>query len=548
MPRHRNRQPSAPDTGTCSRLHLAEAIPCRRRDPAAGMLLLLAILLCNGCAMVGPDFTAPEAETSEQWTDDKTAGISQQHADYSVWWKVFNDPILDTLIGSAYKQNLSLQIAGLRVLEARAQLGIVTGSLYPQLQQSSGSYSYNRGRETPLTDKYFNAAAAGFDAAWELDFWGKFRRGVESADANLLASVASYDDVLVTLTAEVARNYVLIRVLEERIRVARQNIRIQERSLELTTAQFESGSVTELDMQQATTQLRNTQASIPNLTISLDRARHALSILLGMPPQDLEGMLGSGGDIPTAPAEVAVGIPAELLRRRPDIRQAELQAAAQSSQIGIAHAELLPSFSLFGSFGWSVNDAGNDDLGDLFDSNSFRFSTGPSFQWKILNYGRLKNQVRVQDARLEQLLVNYENAVLGASAEVKDAISGFLNSKLEAQYRQQSAAAAKRSSDLSLLQYTEGITLYQSVLDTNRQLVAQQDTYAQARGNIATNLIALYKALGGGWETRQGGDFVPEATRQKMGERTDWGDLLEVPKDQLPSRKPGADPWRSPDW
>jgi NodT family efflux transporter outer membrane factor (OMF) lipoprotein len=512
------------------------------------ILLLLATLLSGGCAMVGPDFNAPEADINAQWAEQETAGISREHADYSEWWRVFNDPVLDALIATAYRQNLSLRIAGLRVLEARAQLGVVTGALYPQVQQASGSYSYNRGRKTPLTDQHFNAAAVGFDAAWELDFWGKFRRGVESADANLLANVASYDDVLVTLTAEVARNYVLVRVLEERIRVARQNIAIQERSLELTTSQFESGSVTELDMQQSTTQLRSTQASIPALSTSLDRARHALSILLGMPPQDLEDMLGSGGDIPMAPAEVAVGIPADLLRRRPDIRQAELQAAAQSAQIGIARAELLPSFSLFGSFGWSVNDSGQDDIGDLFNSNSFRFSTGPSFQWKILNYGRLKNQVRVQDARLEQLLVNYENAVLGASAEVKDAISGFLNSQLEAQYRQQSAAAAKRSSDLSMLQYTEGITLYQSVLDTNRSLVAQQDTYAQARGNIATNLIALYKALGGGWETRLGDAFVPEATRRKMDERTDWGDLLEIRDENIPARQPDTDLWRRPDW
>jgi NodT family efflux transporter outer membrane factor (OMF) lipoprotein len=513
---------------------------------AVGALMSLATLLAGGCAMTGPDFSAPGANIDQQWTDDATAGVRKEHADYSQWWKVFNDPVLDSLVATAYKQNLSLQIAGLRVLEARAQLGVVTGSLYPQLQQASGSYSYNRGRETPLSDQHFRAAAAGFDAAWELDFWGKFRRGIESADANLLANIASYDDVLVTLTAEVARNYVLVRVLEERIRVAKDNIRIQQRSLELTTAQYDSGSVTELDKQQATTQLRNTQASIPALTISLDRARHALSILLGMPPQDLEQLLGSG-DIPTAPAEVAVGIPAELLRRRPDIRQAELQAAAQSAQIGIAQAELLPSFSLFGSFGWSVNDAGQDDLGDLFDSNSFRFSAGPSFQWKILNYGRLKNQVRVQDARLEQLLVNYENAVLSASAEVKDALSGFLNSKLEAQYRQESAAAAKRSSDLSMLQYTEGISLYQSVLDANRQLVAQQDTHAQARGNIASNLIALYKALGGGWETRTG-EFVPEDTRRTMSGRTDWGDLLEVSEDNLPAQEPGAEPWRSPDW
>ncbi|NHZ69932.1 MAG: efflux transporter outer membrane subunit, partial [Thermotogales bacterium] len=360
--------------------------------------------------------------------------------------------------------------------------------------------------------------------------------------------IASYDDVLVTLTAEVARNYVLIRILEERIRLARENIVIQQRSLELTRNQFETGAVTELDMQQATAQLRDTQALVPNLLISLEQAQHALSILMGMPPQDLDEMLGTTGTIPTAPAEVAVGIPADLLRRRPDIKQAELQAAAQSAQIGIADAELLPSFSLFGSIGWNVNDAGQDSIGDLFESNSLRFSAGPSFQWKILNYGRLKNQVRVQDARFEQLLTNYQNTVLNAAGEVKDAMSGFLHSKVETQYRQQSVQAARRATDLSMLQYAEGVSRYQSVLDATRSLASQQDVYAQTRGNIAINLIALYKALGGGWEVRKGNDFVPADVRQDMSERTDWGNLLETVNDKAPALEPDKDLWRSPDW
>jgi NodT family efflux transporter outer membrane factor (OMF) lipoprotein len=505
-------------------------------------------MLASGCTMIGPDFKTPKATITDQWSAADTPGISSQPAAESEWWKVFRDPVLDTLIQAAYEQNLNLQIAGLRVLEARAQLGIVTGSLYPQSQTLSGNYSYNRGKETPLTDRYFSQAGTGFDAAWELDFWGKFRRGIESADANLVANIASYDDVLITLTAEVARTYVLIRTLEERIRLARQNITIQTRSLELTTNQFETGSVTELDKQQATTQLRNTQASIPNLLISLEQAQHGLSILMGMPPQDLDELLGEGSGIPTAPAEVATGIPADLLRRRPDIKQAELQAAAQSAQIGIADAELLPSFTLIGSIGWNVNDAGDDDLGDLFDSNNLAFSTGPAFQWKILNYGRLKNQVRVQDARFQQLLINYENVVLGASAEVKNAMSGFLHSRVEAGYREQSAAAAQRSTELSMLQYTEGVSLYQSVLDATRSLAAQQDSYAVTRGDIATNLIALYKALGGGWEVRLGNDFVPADVRQEMNERTDWGELLETGNDKAPALDPNAARRRSPDW
>ncbi len=521
---------------------------CQRLRWTTCLVPLIAAILTAGCTLIGPDFKTPGATLLDEWVPDDVPGISSQPAADTQWWKVFDDPVLDKLVQTAYEQNLTLQIAGLRVLEARAQLGVVTGSLYPQSQALSGNYSYNRGKESALSDRYFNQAGLGFDAAWELDFWGKFRRGIESADANLMANIASYDGVLVTLSAEVARNYVLIRTLEERIRLARENIKIQQRSLELTTNQYETGSVTELDMQQATTQLRNTQASVPNLLISLEQAQHALSILMGMPPQDLNAMLGSNYGIPTAPAEVVIGIPAELLRRRPDIKQAELQAAAQSAQIGIADAALLPSFTLFGSIGWNVNDAGNDNLGDLFNANNLAFSTGPSFQWNVFNYGRLKNQVRVQDARLQQLLINYENVVLNAEAEVKNAISGFLHSRVEAGYRKQSADAAQRSANLSMLQYTEGVSLYQSVLDATRSLASQQDTYASTRGNIATNLIALYKALGGGWEVRLGNDFVPTGVRDEMRDRTDWGELLDTINSEPPALEPDADLWRSPDW
>jgi NodT family efflux transporter outer membrane factor (OMF) lipoprotein len=515
----------------------------RARVCMAGVHLCTAMFL-GGCALTGPDFDTPEVVVPDEWNADPTPGFTSQTPEYNRWWEVFDDPVLNTLVQTAYEQNLTLQVAGLRVLEARAQLGIVTGSLYPQSQTMSGNYLYNRG---PGGD-YFNSAGIGFDAAWELDFWGKFRRGVESADANLIANIASYDDVLVTLTAEVARTYVTIRTLQERIRLAQQNIKIQQRSLELTTNQFETGSVTELDMQQATTQLRNTQASIPNLLISLEQTQHALSILLGMPPQDLTDLLGESSDIPTAPAEVATGIPAELLRRRPDIKQAELQAAAQSAQVGIAETELLPSFTLFGTIGWNVNDAGDDSLGDLFESNNLGFSVGPAFQWKFLNYGRLKNQVRVQDARLQQLLTNYENVVLNAEAEVKNAMSGFLHSRVEADYREKSASAAQRSANLAMLQYTEGVSLYQSVLDATRSLASQQDAFAAARGNIATNLIALYKALGGGWEVRVGNDFVPADIREQMNERTDWGELLETTVNSPAQPEPNPDLWRSPDW
>ena len=455
--------------------------------------------------MVGPDFVPPEAPVAEEWEESEGETLKKESAEYTDWWKVFNDPVLDSLIQTAYQQNLSLQIAGLRVLQARAQLGIVTGDLYPQLQQMTGDYNRVKNPGTP--SDYFNDGSFGFDAAWELDFWGKFRRGIQSADANLIASIASYDDVLVTLTAEVARTYVQIRTFQERIRLAEENIKIQKRALELATVQFEVGTVTELDLQQATTNLRSTQASVPGFQISLRQAQHALSILMGMPPGDLNTILGDSSGIPTAPAEVAVGIPADLLRRRPDIKQAELLAAAQCAQIGVSRAELFPSFSLNGTMGWSANNSGENSLGDMFTKTSYGFSFGPSFAWNFLNYGRLKNQVRVQDALFEQTLVNYKEVVLSAAQEVEDAMVGFILSRTQAKYLKESAEAAKRSSDLSMLQYKEGIIDYQRVLDSNLSLTQQQDQYAQTRGEIITNLIAMYKALGGGWQVRLGQDL-----------------------------------------
>lgn len=508
----------------------------------------IALIFFSGCTMIGPDFTPPEAPVAPKWKESEGKFTKPEPADHSQWWNVFNDPVLNKLIQLAYEQNLSLQIAGLRVLEARAQLGVVAGSLYPQAQRTTGGYSYNRA-PAPGADPYFSGASVGFDAAWELDFWGKFRRSIQSADANLMANMASYDDVLVTLTAEVARAYVQIRTFEERILLAQENIKIQERALSISEARYKSGAVSELDFQQAKTLLTTTQAVIPALQISLRRTQHALSILLGMPPQDLDGLLKGPEIIPDAPAEVAVGIPADLLRRRPDIRQAELQAVAQCSQIGVAKADLFPSISLLGSLGWSVNDAGRYSLGDLFKSSSFGFSVGPSFQWNVLNYGRIKNQVRVQDARFQQTLTHYRNTVLNAAREVEDAMTGFMRSKIQAGYLQKSVDAAKRTSEISMIQYTAGAITYQSVLSSTQSLAQQQDRHAQIKGNIAVNLVAMYKALGGGWEVRLGKDFVPAPVQEQMGKRTDWGELLNI-RNQPPTLDAAKDKdlWRAPDW
>jgi NodT family efflux transporter outer membrane factor (OMF) lipoprotein len=443
--------------------------------------LLIIIILLSGCA-VGPDFVRPDAPAEEEWIDSDVPQIRTEKADLTDWWKVFHDPILDSLIQTAYRQNLSLQIAGLRIMEARAQLGFAVGRQYPQLQQLSGSATAvgisDNAPNSLAADKFFYDYQLGFDAAWELDFWGRFRRGVESAEANLLASYAGYDDALVTLTAEVARAYVLIRTFEERILIAQANVKIQKRSLEIAEARFEGGLVTELDVQQARALLNDTSASISRFEIGLRQARHGLSILLGVPPGELNNVLIDSAPIPEAPAEIVVGIPADMLRRRPDIRSAELQTAAQSALIGVAKADLYPQFSLVGSIGLQSSEQGgfpsnNANFGDLFDSESITYFVGPSVQWPILNYGRITNRVRVQDARFQQLVVNYQNTVLNAYREVEDAMVGFLNSKEQVVFLADSVDASKRSVDLSLIQYREGVTDYQRVLDTQRFLTQE---------------------------------------------------------------------------
>jgi NodT family efflux transporter outer membrane factor (OMF) lipoprotein len=346
-------------------------------------LFLYYSFVLTGCKTVGPEFIRPDAPVSDQWLEVKGQDISTSQADFSEWWTIFNDPILNSLIESSYQQNLPLQIAGIRILEARAQIGIAVGNNYPQQQQVRGGISHielsdNQANLLPALDTSYRNIDAGFDIGWELDLWGRFKRGIEAADADLLATIADYDDVLVSLTASVASAYTLIRTFEERLAIARENVEIQNQSFEISTIRFQNGITTELDVQQAKTLLLNTKASIPALGIGLQQAKHALSILLGLPPGNLETLLEGEGIIPTAPAEVAVGIPAELLRRRPDIRRSELQAAAQSALIGIAESDLYPHFSLIGSIGLRASDTFNSDLGNLFQLNSVEVFAGPS--------------------------------------------------------------------------------------------------------------------------------------------------------------------------
>lgn len=510
-------------------------------------------LLASGCAMVGPDYKKPDAPVADEWTEADDGAVTSDTSDHREWWKNFSDPTLDRLIDTAYQQSLTLQIAGLRVYEARAILGVAAGTLYPQGQSAFGSAGRVELSENAepvsnlppavgdLVDTSFGNYRLGLDAAWELDLWGRFRRGIESADANLAASIATYDDVLVTLTGEVATAYVLMRTLEERLAFANSNVALQKRSLEIAEVRARNGLVSELDVQLARTLLNSTRATIPVISRGIRKSKLALALLLGMRPGDLDGLLDGPGTIPIAPTSVAVGIPADLLRRRPDIRRSELQAAAQSARIGVAQADLYPAFRLIGTVGYAA-----ESTGDLINSDSVAGFGAIGFNWKFLNYGRLRNNVRVQDAKFQQLVANYQNTVLNAAREVEDGLFSFLKAREQVQHLTESVDAARRATELAQVQYRDGVISYSLVLDAQRFQLLNEDLLTEARGDVATGLIATYKALGGGWQHRDGEYFVSEDIRSSMSERTNWGDML-TPAAVKPVPEEARGSWRKPD-
>lgn len=502
----------------------------------------LALGALTACAPVGPDFIKPEPDAAGQWTQDLAEGLEPTPPVDPLWWKLFQDPVLDALVDTAKARNNNLQIAGLRVLEARAQLGIAVGLQYPQAQFAAGEATYVSPADNALfPDSYWQYNLAG-TASWELDFWGRFRRGIESADAAYLASVAAYEQFELLLVAAVVDAYTLVRTAEEQLRIARENLALQKRSYDIAEVLYEGGEDSELDMQQALTLLLATEATVPAIEATLVQARNALSTLLGLPPGTVTEQLAKSGGLPRVPDQVAIGVPADLLRNRPDVREAEYVAMAQNALVGLAKADLYPSFSLTGSIGVSAGGPGDSDFGDLFNSDALAFSVGPSFVWPFLNYGRIKNNVRVQDARLQQTLVNYREVVLQAAREAEDAIAGFIGARQQTEILARTVTAAMRSNDLSTLQYQEGFSGYQRVLDSQQALFAQQQRFVTAQSDLVFNLTALYRALGSGWQ--DGGARVDGETLDTMRQRTDWGELLG--EDALPPEDDGL--WRKPDW
>ena len=492
----------------------------------ARLAALYAAFALGACTSLGPDFEEPDAEWVGAWQTDLYGQVGspeqQPELDLQFWWQVFDDPILNDLIETARRENPTLRIAGLRIFESRAVLGIATGTQYPQVQQATGAITYANSSDSGSDDQSVTSYNAGLNVGWELDFWGRFRRGVESADAAYFASIANQQDVQVLLSAQVADLYYGFRTIEQRIEVARQNASIQKRSLDITQALYDSGEAAELDVQQAKTQYLATESTIPVLEISRTQTLNAIAALLGRAPGDLPELAGESRQLPTMDPLLIQEIPASLLMRRPDIREAAWQVAAQSAQIGIAEADLYPSISLFGTIGWS-----GDSLSSSSDTTGL--AVGPSFAWNLFNYGRLKNNVRVQDARLQQAIENYQNNVLQAAREIDDAAISVVKTREQRDILVASVTAARRSLQLSTSRYREGYSDFQRVLDAQRALAAQTESELVNQGQHINAIIAFYKSLGGGWRVTPVEDLLPQETRERMEARSKWGDLLSAP-------------------
>jgi len=522
-------------------------------------LSLAAMVVLGGCTKLGPDFQTPEPPPLPRAVQKKgdTESVAQ-------WWKVFDDPVLEKLVHQAYAQNLDIRSAGLRILQARAALGIATGMQYPQKQTLSGSYT------SSYKQNHLDAANVAFDTVWEMDLWGKYARGVESAEASLYAAVASYRDIMVAVLAEVARTYITYRTLEERIAYAKRIIAIQERVTRMTEIQFNSGNVSELDMQQSRTQLYNTRAALPALELGKVQAINALAVLLGTTPEAVRRIVdihdakardavnryiatGKKGvfqlldkpevltDIRYVPSprfDPAKPIDAALLTQRPDVKVAEYRAHAASAQIGAKEALLYPSFTLLGSIGYSATSrnpyipalTGWGSLGD-----NLTVAAGPGFSWNIFQYGRLKNQVRLQDALLEESLVGYSKKVLQAASEVSNALSAYVLTQKQLEERKKALEATVRAFNISITQYHDGLVSYQRLLSTVEKLTTIQDIYAQTNGALATDIVLLYKALGGGWQLSDGQAYLSQATVERLKRRgVDWGDMLDANRTVMP--------------
>ncbi len=471
------------------------------------LLTILFLQLASGCK-VGPNFVPPTAHVRNNWSIDYQPIVQGDPVNISRWWEHLQDPVLSNLVECSRQQNVSLKVAGERLQEARFRRAVAAGNLFPQSQTANGSFSKAK---TSINEANFFSFPGvfepnirpenwrvGLQSSWELDFWGRYRRIVEASDAMVGEAEATLQDALVLITAEVAQTYLEIRTLEARTNLARSNLEVQRRTLEQAKQKREAGLATAIDVAQSTTIFSVTEATLPLLEIQRRQAHNRLSILLGHPPIDLTQQIGSTADIPEPPVGLAFGIPADLMRRRPDVRRAEQQLAAQSAKIGVAKAEFYPHISLFGSVGYSA-----ENFSQLFNRQSTVAVISPNFSWNILNYGRIKNNVEAEKAAFRSLAFSYQQAVLQAQREAEDSqvayVLGFDRLK-SLQRATQGAYVAVEKAEQS---YREGAIDYGRVYILQSELLRQQDEMVQAKSDIVLALIGIFKSIGGGWEVEE---------------------------------------------
>ena len=483
---------------------MRKSIRCNRRIISLGRLItmILSVALIQSCA-VGPDYIKPDYEVPDLWQVRLADGLAQGQAPLVTWWKTLNDPILDSLIERAVAGNLDLKEAFGRIKEARAIRGIATGERWPDVntdaevtrqRNSEDFFSVGTKKDGSPDSQSDTVRGGNVNANWEVDFWGRVSRTIASADAGLEASIEDYRDVLVILYAEIAATYVELRTLQERIRVTAFNVETQRGSLGITRARFKAEITSELDVHQAELNLARTESRIPALRQQAARAIHRLGVLIGEFPGELYAELTPPRPIPQPPPEVLMGVPTDAMRQRPDVRGAERRLASQTERIGIATADLYPTFFLLGDFGYlGVRN-------DLFDGSRKTYSFGPTLRWNIFDGGRVRNRIKAEDARTEQALARYENTVLEALEEVENAAVSFTEERQRRDALLRSVKAAEKSVELVGVQYKTGLTDFQNVLDMERSLAEQADRYVESVGRVTQDLILIYRALGGGWD------------------------------------------------
>lgn len=451
--------------------------------------------LLGGCS-VGPNYKQPELKTPDAFSQ---AATTQPAGDVSQWWKSFNDPTLNELIDRAVAQNLDLKIAAARLREARAFRGISNSKFFPQVD-GAGAYTATRSSENTgafqLPDRDSELYQLGFDATWEIDVFGGLRREVQSADALIGSAIENQRDALVTLTAEVARNYIILRGNQREITITQNNIRTQQDTLDLQNTRFKAGISSDLDVARAEAQVATTTSTLPVFQTNARTAIHRLGVLLGQDPGSLAAELMVESPIPSVEGwpTVPVGLPSELLRRRPDIRRAERDLASATANIGAAVADYFPRFSLNGQFG-----VGSEKGSNLFEEESIFWGIGPAFRWNLLNFGRVRSNVEVQNARQEQALLNYEQTVLRAFQDVDDSLVAYDRGRERYAQLSQAVASNRRAVDLAQQLYQRGLVDFLNVLQAQRELFQTESQMIESESQLVQNLIAVYKSIGGGW-------------------------------------------------